>query len=277
MKKTREFTTDDASWVREHSCEVRDHYSRLFASSGTVFQRAQPLLERFVDASDAVLARGWSQWSALDEVHNELGIAGAILDARDYRIDELVYEPPPAVGGKTIDFRAKGHDGQSWLVDVKTIAPERIDRWEQFDTAKAKAWLTDRVDLVLLRDWMGGELWHSKTAARSRMLEYTLELEGKLEGYPGFHPATTVLMLCGNGFHWHEDELEDFVAFYADGEHRADDSLAAMEKHFIDVKSLQLPRRVRTFGYCQRPSCGVSPSRLNWCVRPPTWPMSMTR
>ena len=82
-------------------------------------------------------------------------------------------------------------------------------------------------------------------------------------------------MLCGNGFHWHEDELEDFVAFYVDGQHRPDDALATMEKHFVDARRLELPRRVVRFGYCQRPSGAVSPSGVNWWVRPPNMPAAV--
>lgn len=271
----REFTAADASWLQEYCDAIHLHYNGLFSRSSTSFPESSALLQRFADARDAVISEGWKTWAGLDAAHNELCVAGAILEAPNYPVEELAYEPPPSEGAKTIDFRAEGHDGRVWFVDVKTIAPDFIDRWEQFEAAKTHEWLADRTELVLLRDWLGGELWHSKTAARGRMLEYTLELEGKLGGYPGFEAETTVLMLCGNGFHWHEDELEDFVAFYVEGHHRPDDSLAAMERHFIKAKKLNLPRRVVRFGYCQRQSCQVSPSRLNWWVKPPRLPAAM--
>ena len=45
------------------------------------------------------------------------------------------------------------------------------------------------------------------------MLEYSLELEQKIAG-AGLATGDTicVLALCGDGFHWHRDQLEDFVA-----------------------------------------------------------------
>ena len=34
--------------------------------------------------------------------------------------------------------------------------------------------------VAVSKEWMGGEIWHQMFAARARMLEYTLELEGKI-------------------------------------------------------------------------------------------------
>ena len=183
----REFTKADAKWVLEYCATVCRNYSDLFAGT-TTFPQARDLLQWFNQAKDSVVSNGWANWSGIETAHNELCVAGAIVQAPNCRIEELAYEPAPATGVRTIDFRAKGSDGRLWFIDVKTIAPEFIDRWEQFETAKSQNWLPDRTDLVLLRDWLGGELWHSKTAARSRMLEYTLELEGKLPGYQGWKP-----------------------------------------------------------------------------------------
>ena len=105
------------------------------------------------------------------------------------------------------------------------------------------------------------------------MLEYTLELEQKLKSYTSFDSDTTVMMLCSNG-DWHEDELEDFVAFYVDGQHRRDDALAAMEQHAVETRSLPLPRRIGRFGCLQRVSQAVEASAVNWNVRPPVFPSS---
>lgn len=270
----RDFTDSDAKRISDYGEEVYRHYRGVFDVTAA-FAQASNLLGRFNEAQRSVESGGWANWSSVETAHNELSIAAAIIQAPNYTVHELVYEPTPTTGARTVDFRARGSDGRVWFIDVKTIAPELIDRWEQFETATSQNWLSDRNELVLLRDWLGGELWHSKTAARSRMLEYTLELECKLLGYPGWDPATTVLMLCGNGFHWYEDELEDFVAFYVSGQHRADDPLGAMEQHFIDTNRLELPRRVTRFGYCQRSSLMIEPSRVNWLVRPPQVPAAV--
>lgn len=107
------------------------------------------------------------------------------------------------------------------FVDVKTIQPKSIDRWDRFETANRERWFPDNASVVLSKSWLGGKLWHSMFAARSRMREHALELEkkialGKLADRESTH---FILALCGAGFHWHEGELEDFVAFYRTGVH----------------------------------------------------------
>jgi hypothetical protein len=46
-------------------------------------------------------------------------------------------------------------------------------------------------------------------AARARMLEYTLELEGKIRDCGPQDKEKTLFDLapCGAGFHWHESQL----------------------------------------------------------------------
>jgi hypothetical protein len=269
----RDFTDTDARIVSDYGDAVCHRYRDIFNGTAA-FARASGLLARFYDATRSVESGGWDNWSSVETAHNELCIAAALLQAPHFMTQELVYEPPPDTGSRTVDFRARGSDGRVWIIDVKTVAPGLINRWEQFETARSQNWLSDRNELVLRRDRMGGEIWHAKTAARGRMLEYTLELESKLAGYPGWDPATTILMLCGNGFDWHEDDLEDFVAFYVGGQHRADDSLGTMERHHIDTKRLELPRLVKRFGFCQRSSLEIEPSKINWAVRPPKLPLN---
>jgi hypothetical protein len=272
----REFTSAQGEWVADYSSRILEHFGGVFAPHSGTFRQADVLLGRISQARDSVLNGGWGLWSSMDEAHNELCVAAAILESPGYRINRLEYEPPSARGGPTIDFLATGSDGRPWLVDVKTIAPILIDRWHQFERAKANGWLPQGADLILSRQWLGGELWHLKVASRSRMLEYTLELEDKLSGYTSsYQPDTTILMFCTNGFNWHEDELEDFVAFYADGEHRPDDPLAEMERRFIRDKGLDPGRRVKRFGYLQRQSQNTVASRVNWCVRPPRFPSAL--
>lgn len=68
----------------------------------------------------------------------------------------------------------------------------------------------------------------------------------------------------------HEDELEDFVAFYHSGRHRFDDGLGKMEQYALTGKTLS--RRVSAFGYFCRPAFGASPTAINWNVQPPQEP-----
>ena len=81
-----------------------------------------------------------------------------------------------------------------------------------------------------------------------------------------------VYVFCSNGYHWYQDELEDFVAFYVEGRHRWDDPLANMERHHIEQLKLELPRRVRTFAYMGRQSGATYPRKLNWHVVAPSFP-----
>jgi hypothetical protein len=147
------------------------------------------------------------------------------------------------------------------------------DRWAQYAAAQEKGWLPDRATLTLSEEWLGGELWHNMFSARSRMLEYTLDLETKVEAAGlGARTDCIILMLCSNGFHWHEDELEDFVAFYMSGKHRPDDHLSQMELSYLQKHPLPPKRVVRRFGYLERSSDSILPGRLNWHVAPPRLP-----
>lgn len=267
----RAFTAAHATSVTSHCDQVAHFFEDAFSALTTAFPEWATMVGRLHRAKRLVLEEGWAAWPAVDEAHNELCVAAAILGSPIYPIRRLEYEPCAQVGARTIDFRVSAADGRTWLIDVKTIAPQFIDRWEQFENARSKGWLTEGAELVFVREGLGGLLWHQKVASRSRMLEYTLELEEKLLGYGTFDPLTTVMMFCSNGA-WQEDELEDFVAFYVDGRHRADDTLASMEDHAVKAKGISLPRRIRRFGYLERCSEKIEVSVVNWNVRPPSWP-----
>lgn len=110
-------------------------------------------------------------------------------------------------------------------------------------------------------------------AARGRMMEYTLELENKIATANLTAPKTAViLMLCGEGFYWHEDELEDFVSFYRSGTHRADDPFAKMEAHEMSEKGITFQRSITRFACMNRPQGDIAFKRLNWNVQPPPPP-----
>jgi len=105
------------------------------------------------------------------------------------------------------------------------------------------------------------------------MLEYSLELEQKIAG-AGLATGDTicVLALCGDGFHWHRDQLEDFVAFYSTGAYRADDPLSQVERKCISDKRISLRRTISRVAYFQRKQGQIRPNRVNWHVRPPREP-----
>jgi hypothetical protein len=165
-------------------------------------------------------------------------------------------------------------DGSTLYADVKTIKPEDGDRWGQFEKAVKEDWIPENVNVVLSREWMGGEIWHGMFAARSRMLEYTLELESKIResGLKGQENTFFAPALCGAGVHWQEDWLEDFVDFYRRGRHRSDDPFAKMEAHFIEEEKIVLDRAVKRFACMKRRQGELFQTRLNWNVRPPKDP-----
>ena len=271
-----DLTADDVAWVGAYAAEVQKTFGQELAAAADRFRDSKDskvLLDRFNAAIEAVLKNGRGQFRAVDEAHNELCIASALLSNTKLRFIRLEYEPPVPGCTKTIDFRATAEDGQIVYVDVKTIKPEDTDRWEQFERAKAEGWFPDNVIVGISQEGLGGEIWHAWFAARARMLEYSLELEQKIEeAQLQVDKAVFVPALCGDGFRWHQDQLEDFVAFYSTGVHREDDSFSQVERKYMTDKNISLKRTISHFAYFQRKQGEIRPNRVNWHVRPPRDP-----
>jgi hypothetical protein len=216
---------------------------------------------------------GRGKFSAVDEAHNELCIAAAILRNPNPEFSVLEYEPLLDRCSKSIDFRAKTTDDLTLFVDVKTIKPMSKDRWEQYEKALEEGWLPNNVKLLLSREWLGGELWHNTFAARSRFLDYALELEQKIADCKLQAEKTFfVLFFCGEGFYWYEDELQDFVSFYFSGTHRSDDPFSKAETRYMEEKRLSIGRTISRFACMRRPQGEIHRKRLNWNVQPPQDP-----
>lgn len=268
-----DLTADDIAWVRTYATEVQRAFGEEFEAAVDRFKDSQVLLDRFNAAIDSVVANGRGHFRTVDEAHNELCIASALLSNTKLRFIRLEYEPPLPGCTKTIDFRATGEDSQIVYVDVKTIKPEDTDRWEQFERAKAEGWFPDNVIVGISQEGLGGEIWHAWFAARARMLEYSLELEQKIEeARLQADNAVFVLALCSDGFRWRQDQLEDFVAFYSAGVYRADDSFSQVEGKYMTDKNISLKRTISRFAYFQRKQGEIRPNRVNWHVRPPSNP-----
>lgn len=264
---------EDIDWMTAYANEVVTTFRSRFESASDRFNTWHPLLERFSSAIETVKANGRSLFRAVDETHNELCIASALLENRAPLFACLEYEPPLPGCAKSIDFRAKTDGGVTVYVDVKTIKPLAKDRWEQFERAQAEGWFPQSVSVVLSKEWLGGELWHNMFAARGRMLEYSLELEQKIaEGNLSGDGSLFVLALCGEGFHWHEDELEDFVSYYYSGTHRGDDAFGNAEARYVEEENLSIARTISRFACMRRPQGDIFPKRLNWNVQPPRYP-----
>ena len=263
---------DDIEQVENYRRQVLTAFGDLFTAETRRFPDGHRLLARFNDAVNHALTD--SVFKAATETHNELCIARALLLNTTPRILRLDYEPRLIGCSKSIDFRGESEQGLTLFVDVKTIAPEPKDRWEQFEKAGAQDHFPENHIIGLFKDWMGGEIWHGWFAGRGRMLEYTLELEGKIKeaNLEGRKDTIFVLALCGTGFHWHESQLEDFADFYRSGKYRSDDCFAEMEAHFIDEQKISLERTVTAFACMHRKQTAIQPAVMHWNVRGPVDP-----
>jgi hypothetical protein len=263
----------DITWIKSYAADVEREFRAGFAGASDRFSDAEKLLGRFAQAIAAVLKHGRSRFRAVDEAHNELCVAAAVLANSKPRFVRLDYEPPLPGSTQSIDFKATADDGWIIYVDVKTIKPQAKDRWEQFEEARRECRFAPNVEVMIMKESLGGEIWHSMFAARGRMMEYTLELEGKIAAANLRAEKTAViLMLCGEGFHWREDDLEDFVTFYYSGAHRADDPFANMEDHEVRERGITFQRSIARFACMSRPQGEISYRRLNWNVQPPRVP-----
>jgi len=73
----RELTEDDLKWLEEYRTQVIEAFTPIFSEAADRFSDGEQLLKRFNEALD--LVRNGSWFRAVDEVHNELCIAKALL------------------------------------------------------------------------------------------------------------------------------------------------------------------------------------------------------
>ena len=252
-EKNNQFDDADIEWLKGYAATVESTFGSLFERNAERFETYHQPVNRFASCVQTVIDKGIAHFSAIDEAHNELCIAAALLKNENPDFSSIIYEPPLADCPKTIDFKAIASDGRTVYIDVKTIKPDAVDRWDQFLKIKEKSLLPENVSVILQKEWLGGEIWHNMFTARSRMLEYTLEFESKIASAKLTDKnIVNILVFCGAGFHWHEDELEDFVEFYKTGRHRADDAFSKMEEHYLKKNTLPLQRLIHQFACLKR-------------------------
>lgn len=265
---------EEADWIKSYAAEVKKVFSCEFDAAAAHFSGSERLFQRFIGAISTMLSKGRALITAVDEAHNELCIASQLLANSDPLFTRLEYEPTLPGCARSIDFRALTDHGLAVFVDVKTIKPKPKDRWDQFQKAVNECWFPENVRVALAKEWLGGELWHNVFTARSRMLEYALQLEAKIRDcHLGADNTLFILALCGEGFHWRRDSLEDFVAFYRNGRHRADDPFAKAEAKYIAENGITLDRTISRFASLSRPQFNIRQRRVNWNVQPPRPPV----
>jgi hypothetical protein len=250
-----------------------EHFSALLKQDRSRIMGLNRCLARYSQSVDTLKdSRDIRALAAVEECQNELCVAEELVQDQDHQFSLIEYEPDLQKSDQRIDFRATNNP-IVWFVEVKTIHPEFKDRGDQYDEIVKSGRVSDNVTIGFERDWLGGELWHNKFSARSKMAEHALEFEDRIAAAELQAPDHRfVLALFTDGFCWHEDELEDFVAFYQTGHHRLDDGLGKMERHALEEKGRGFMRTISQFAYFERRPFSVSPNRKNWNVRPPQYP-----
>lgn len=201
---------------------------------------------------------------------NELILANLILNNKDFICEQLLYEPKPDAlknSAKSIDFRFIMEKKDTVYCDVKTIRPEIKDSWEKFKNDQG--YFPENIKVELDKKWMGGEIYHCMRNARASMLQYAIELEDKIEAYSKSIKTHYVLIFCGNGFHWHLDEFEDFADFYLTGKHNPGDQFCNMENYYIQSEKIVFQKTINRFAYFEHKEYEIDYRKFVCPVRGP--------
>ncbi len=238
------------------------------------FHNADKLVDRYCDVVSRDMNQRLTTLREFHEVHNELCTAAAILeDKSEPNVTNLEYEPEIDGCDKRFDFHAMMSKGPVRYIEVKTIHPMSQNDWDKYQAALKNRRFPPNTHLILDNEWLGGELYHNAYAARSKMLDYALVVEDKIgECLSNIKEKVTFLALFTNGFHWHLDELEDFVFFYFKGIHFPGDPFADMEEHIVKQKKIQLKKTIDHFAYFRRPKTEMKPNKVTWSVKLPCIP-----
>src|SRR6266851_3455249 len=162
MTATIPLSATDIAMLRDYEADVVAAYTAIFQAAGARLVNGSRLLARFTDAMAVVHKRGRMHFRGADEAHNELAVAAALL--AEPAVATVAYEPPLAGTDQTIDFVVTDHSGTLSYIDVKAVRPRLRDRWDQFERVTRDGLIPENVNIVLTRDWMGGELWHGSYA-----------------------------------------------------------------------------------------------------------------
>jgi hypothetical protein len=179
---------------------------------------------------------------------NELAAASCLLEpmATDARLE---YEPAMIGTDKKIDFRRKTAAGTEWF-EVKTVAPLWTDDepgWERF--LKLALDFPEKAELIVNKKWCGSAVSGQAIKARWSFINYTVNTEERAALIPRDQQGPLRLILCSNGFDWHDDELEDFADFYQTGKPRTDDWMANATARYMAERNIVFARSLVGFCY----------------------------
>lgn len=247
----------DSKIFQEFIIEVKNDLCNSIEKNVSRFPSSDKLLNRFKESSDRLLKNGSQYLRHFIETHNELCVAASLLEEPSLEI--LEYEPKIEICDKRFDFYFKLASRIPKWVEVKTIHPVSKDDWVKYKSDLNKGRFGD-VELILEKEWGGGELYHNAIASRSKILEYVLETEEKIESCLGdSNKENTFLLFFSNGFDWHLDRLEDFVYFYRYGKHLPEDTFGTMEAHHIKENGIVLKGNIDFFAYMERTTTEIRP------------------
>ncbi len=245
--------------------------SRLAAEQRRFLSWGQ-IVSRFRESASRLLERGLDALNQFREAHNELCVAVKILDDKNI-CTRLDYEPPMENCQQRFDFYVTMTEKRPCWVEVKTIHPASQDDWEKYKNIIEKGRIPDNVQVVYEEEWLGGELWHYAYTSRSKMLEYSLSVEEKIQSCQiNRDKEMCMVVFCGDGFRWDLDALEDFVSFYRTGKHWPGDPFQDMEKHYIEQNGIALLRNIDHFAFFRRREIELHPDKIVWSVQPARWP-----
>lgn len=260
----------DKGAVERFIAAVCDETLSVLRANAERLTNCDRLIERFTSATATWSANPSDNIRPITECVNELCIARKFLESEECA--RVSYEPPLEGTDKTIDYLVETTDRRRILFDVKTAHPDAKDAWERFKSITDRGLLSDNTELVLDENWMGGEIAHSFLASREKFLDYTIELEAKIDAMRDKDGLLFAMVFCGNGYDWHLDQLEDFADFYMSGRHRPDDPFAKMEAHSITEKGITLSRAINSFCYLERKISKTTPRKFGCNVRGPKFP-----
>lgn len=161
----------------------------------------------------------------------------------------ITYEIITGHSGRSIDIELI-NDDIILLFDIKTIHPQKIDKWDAFKKAESNGFINGHISLS--KNSLGGEFWHSMVSSRDKFVNYAFEYETKIREYTKKKKTIAVMLFCGNGYDWYEDELEDFVEWYKTGLFVESDHFRSMIKHSLKEKKIVFERTIDTFAILYR-------------------------
>ena len=145
------------------------------------FPNNNKLLKRYRKAYNTCLDRGRSNLDQFMEAHNEICVAVALLQGNDGKsVRFLEYERPLSATDSRFDFFILRNDDRRLWIEVKSLRSQRLDAWNKFISAKDRALFSEQTDVILSKVFLGGEIYHDWIAGRSKMLEYSVQTEEKI-------------------------------------------------------------------------------------------------